>query len=89
MLIIGVDDYPHVGKLLQGAVADTDAMVDFLITTMRVSRSRIQRLTNNEATRVAIGGSIFKLASRLDIKNYDPILIYYAGHGAEADPPKG
>jgi hypothetical protein len=46
-------------------------------------------LRNEEATRDAIVGAIRKLATNPAIKENDPILIFYAGHGAEVKAPLG
>lgn len=64
-------------------------MVDFLKTTLGVADNRITNLRNEQATRSNICESIRKLATCKDIRPGDPILIFYAGHGAEADPPRG
>jgi uncharacterized caspase-like protein len=87
-LVIGINDYEHERKLA-GAVSDANAMVDFLKTNLKVPDSRIKNLRDRQATRVGIRDSIRALAKCDDIKMGDPILIFYAGHGAEADPPKG
>ncbi|KAI0313035.1 hypothetical protein OF83DRAFT_1176058 [Amylostereum chailletii] len=89
-LVIGIDRYKHdsIGNL-QGSVADADDVVNFLTDILRVPHERIQNLRNEEATREQIIGHIRGLATNRKIKDGDPILIYYAGHGGEAKPPAG
>lgn len=74
---------------LRGAVADAEAVYIFLRETLRVPESRIKNLRNEEATRATIEMEIKNLGGNSAIKNDDPILIYYAGHGAEAKAPSG
>lgn len=86
--MIGINDYKYVDKL-HGAVADADAIANFLKTSLGVADDRIRNIRDEEATGSNIRDSIRFLASCDDIQEGDPILIYYAGHGAEADPPEG
>ncbi|KAI0309848.1 hypothetical protein OF83DRAFT_1071404, partial [Amylostereum chailletii] len=89
-LVIGIDEYYDSRvKNLSGAVADAEDVETFLIETMNVSPSRITKLHNREATRENIKECIRGLATHPDIKKGDPILIFYAGHGSEAVPPRG
>ncbi|SJL15630.1 uncharacterized protein ARMOST_19133 [Armillaria ostoyae] len=74
---------------LHGAVADADAVYSFLSETLRVPENRIKNLRNEEATRATIEMEIMNLGGNPAIKEDDPILIYYAGHGAEANAPCG
>ncbi|THU79034.1 hypothetical protein K435DRAFT_973293 [Dendrothele bispora CBS 962.96] len=89
-LIIGIDNYqdPDVPDL-HGAVADADAMKDFLITDLRIPAARIVNLRNEEANRNAMIDALENLAENPAIGSQDPILIFYAGHGGEAPAPKG
>lgn len=88
-LIIGINQYQNEPRKLKGAVADAEAMVDFLKTALRVADNRIKNLRDQQATRSNICQSIRDLGKCEDIQQGDPILIYYAGHGAEVDPPEG
>ena len=72
-----------------GAVADADAVQDYLQKYLGVPCSQIMNLRNNEATRAAIIDGIDAFSLNDKIKEGDPILIYYAGHGGSADTPKG
>ncbi|KIK61890.1 hypothetical protein GYMLUDRAFT_260464 [Collybiopsis luxurians FD-317 M1] len=85
-LVIGVNEYKELVHLT-GAVADADDFVDFLTVQMDVPNDHIKNLREKEATRQAITTSIAALAQDDRIENGDAIIIYYAGHGAEARPP--
>ncbi|KAG7440956.1 uncharacterized protein BT62DRAFT_956394 [Guyanagaster necrorhizus] len=89
-LVIGIDKYLS-NKVpdLKGAVADADAVDTFLQETLLVPKDQIKNLRNVDATRVTIETEIKRLGDNSAIKKDDPILIYYAGHGAEADAPSG
>ena len=89
-LIIGINKYesPNITNLL-GAVPDADAMRDYLQKHMGVPSSQIRNLRDNEATRAAIIDGIQAFSFNEEIKEGDPILIYFAGHGGTADTPKG
>lgn len=56
---------------------------------MSVPSSQIDTLFNHSATRRNIRDHFEALAINSCIQVGDPILIFYAGHGAETDPPKG
>jgi len=64
-------------------------MVQFLKTFVGVDENRIESLYDEQATRNNIIQKIRLLACCKDITPGDPILIFYAGHGGEADPPEG
>jgi hypothetical protein len=49
----------------------------------------IRTLANEEATHDRIIESIDDLISGADIRYMDPVLIYFAGHGATLPPPSG
>ncbi len=89
-LVIGIDEYadPNVYNLT-GAVADADAVNDFLQKTLHVPESQIKNLRNKEVTRVTIEREIKSLGDNPAIKKDDPILIFYAGHGADVKAPPG
>jgi hypothetical protein len=74
---------------LKGAVPDADAMQEYLEYDLKVPKSRIRNLRDTQATRAAIISELRALAVNPDINPDDPILIYYAGHGAEVTPPVG
>ena len=74
---------------LVGAVPDADAMLDYLKNGLGVPSSQIRNLRNNEATRDAIIKEIEAFSFNDDIKEGDPILIYFAGHGSSVDTPDG
>ncbi|RXW18480.1 hypothetical protein EST38_g7376 [Candolleomyces aberdarensis] len=89
-LIIGIDDYtPETGFIkLKGAVRDADNIRNWLVKDFNVPPSHIQHLRDNAATRKAIVEALEGLSTDPKIKRDDPILIYYAGHGTQARPPK-
>ena len=72
-----------------GAVPDADAMRDYLQEHLGVPSSQIRNLRDSEATRAAIINEISALSLNSEIKEGDPIMIYYAGYGASAPAPKG
>ncbi|KAK0459041.1 hypothetical protein IW261DRAFT_1579148 [Armillaria novae-zelandiae] len=89
-LIIGIDQYHSSGiRDLSGAVADADAVDAFLQEALRIPEGQIKNLCNEEATRLAIETAIKDLGNTPAIKKDDAILIFYAGHGAEANTPSG
>ena len=89
-LIIGVNKYQSSNiPDLVGAVPDADAMRSYLQDYLGVPSSQIRNLRDSEATRAAIIDGIEAFSLNDEIKEGDPILIYYAGHGGSADTPEG
>ncbi|PBK98365.1 hypothetical protein ARMGADRAFT_1008792 [Armillaria gallica] len=89
-LIIGIDKYfSDRIRDLSGAVADANAISIFLQETLGVPQGQIKNLRNEEATRLSIEAAIKDLGNNPAIKKDDPILIFYAGHGAEVKAPSG
>ncbi|KAF5344791.1 hypothetical protein D9758_014428 [Tetrapyrgos nigripes] len=83
-LIIGINEYLDPGiKNLTGAVADADSVRDFLLQDIGVPPEQIKNLRNAEATRLAIETEIQNLSDSSAIEKNSPILIFYAGHGAQ------
>ena len=89
-LIIGINEYesPNIPNLV-GAVSDADAMRDYLQEHLGVPSSQIRNLRDSEATRAAIIDGIETFSLNDEIKEGDPILMYYAGYGGSADTPNG
>ncbi|KIJ53196.1 hypothetical protein M422DRAFT_25663 [Sphaerobolus stellatus SS14] len=85
-LVIGIDTYKNAnGKELcnlKYAVADANAVVEFLCHSLQVPSQNIHILRNEEATRENIIKTITSFSTREDIAKNSPIFIYYAGHGA-------
>ncbi|KAF8607154.1 hypothetical protein BDV93DRAFT_591117 [Ceratobasidium sp. AG-I] len=79
-LIIGVNKYTKISALT-GAVADADAISDFLTTDLKVPTNHIINLRDESATREAIIKALRSLKDDPRIHKGDPILIFYAGHG--------
>lgn len=73
---------------LAGAVADADAVHDLLVQVLEVPLANITNLRNHQATRENIIQALEGFAANDDIKRNDPILIYYAGHGATSKAPQ-
>ena len=62
-------------------------MVDYLTNTLGVSPSCITNLRNEQASRRGIKKSIAALTLDDRIQPGNPILIFFAGHGAQAKAP--
>lgn len=86
-LIIGIDGYPKL-KPLKGAVYDADQVAEFLMGDLMVPPDHITNLRNETASREGILGAFQALRDDPRIKNGDPILIYYAGHGGSSKAPE-
>jgi hypothetical protein len=65
------------------------AVQRYLEDTMGVPPSQITSLHDEEATRDKIIQGFYSLMLHSDIREGDPILIYYAGHGSTAPTPAG
>jgi Caspase domain len=90
-LVIGIDNYQSSEvDNLYGACADADAISDYLIKKLNVPSSQITNLRNAQATRDNIISKICDLGEEDDhhVKHGDPILIFYAGHGASGPAPQ-
>ncbi|VDB92294.1 unnamed protein product [Peniophora sp. CBMAI 1063] len=82
-LLIGIDRYRSVDlEALEGAVADTSSVRDYLHEQLHVSLDQIAILHNEKATRMAIIQQLHAFRARRTLRGGDPILIYFAGHGA-------
>ena len=67
---------------LRGAVADANAIFEYL--SSKTSASRIIFLKDKQATRKSIINAFKTLNGSKEIEKNDPIVIYFAGHGGEA-----
>ncbi|KJA22187.1 hypothetical protein HYPSUDRAFT_215982 [Hypholoma sublateritium FD-334 SS-4] len=74
---------------LKGCIADAEDVESYLMNDLLVPSSQIFRLRNEEATRDRILRSLNFFRSNNNIKNGDPILIFFAGHGGETEAPPG
>ena len=89
-MVIGINEYTNEEyKSLIGAVPDADAMSGFLIDVLRANPKRITNLRDGDATRSAIIKELEALRHNPEIQPNDPIIIYFAGHGARNDRPEG
>lgn len=73
---------------LRGAVADAENFCKYLTSDLFVPSERIKLLCDEEATRAEIIKAFQDLGERQDIRKGDSIVIFYAGHGAQALPPQ-
>ncbi|KAF8598118.1 hypothetical protein BDV93DRAFT_609999 [Ceratobasidium sp. AG-I] len=88
-LIIGINEYQHEKhKNLKGCVADAKAFMSYLIEDLRVPQDQILYLQDEQATRQGIlNGFLSHLINNPNIERLDPIVIYFAGHGARVTAP--
>ncbi|CAE6445230.1 unnamed protein product, partial [Rhizoctonia solani] len=86
-LIIGINKY-KANLHLAAAVPDALAFKSFLADDLCIPEEQITVLLDEQAKRADLIKAFQDLA-RPDngINRGDPILIYYAGHGSEIDPP--
>jgi hypothetical protein len=89
-LLIGINKYasPTI-RDLNGSVSDAKAIQEYLEVTLGVPTDQIACLHNSQATRTAIIQKLIKLQKDPRIQRDDPILIFFAGHGAETEAPSG
>ncbi|KAI0962768.1 hypothetical protein AcW1_000051 [Taiwanofungus camphoratus] len=90
-VIIGINIYksPRVPNL-NGCLNDAKAMKLFLSDHLHVPDSHIVFLSNETATRAAILSTIqTHLIENPNVKQDDPIIVFYAGHGSRVDAPPG
>ncbi|KAF8594393.1 hypothetical protein BDV93DRAFT_502052 [Ceratobasidium sp. AG-I] len=86
-VVIGIDKYQaEEYKSLNGAVADANDMAKYL-QELIVPEEHINVLLNSEATRAGIIGAIQALSENPLIKEQDPIVIFFAGHGCALKRP--
>jgi hypothetical protein len=90
-LVIGINKYKNAGKELQdlnGCVADADDMYQYLTETRGMPSDSILRLNDDAATRAKILEGIRALRDSSAPPD-DPIIIFWAGHGARGPAPPG
>lgn len=88
-LIIGINKYQsNTINNLGGAVADADAMDQYLRSELHVPTDQIVNLRNSAATREAVLDAFRALRTRKEIRKDDAILIFYAGHGSSGRAPE-
>ncbi|CAE6442942.1 unnamed protein product [Rhizoctonia solani] len=85
-LVIGINQYLHHTRL-RGAVNDANIFKSYLLNDLIVPEIQITTLFDAQATRAGIIHAFQNFATDPKIKPNDPIVIYYAGHGAEIQPP--
>ncbi|KAH7337409.1 caspase domain-containing protein [Rhizoctonia solani] len=88
-LIIGINEYKAEHRQdLQGCVGDARVMCKYF-TDHGVLSSNLLCLFDNEATREGILAAFQShLIDNPDIQPYDPIVIYFAGHGDRMPAPE-
>lgn len=67
-------------------MADILSVKNYLEGYLKVPRNQIQCLLDKSASRRAIIDAFKRLEDDEHIKEGDPILIYFAGHGSEISP---
>jgi hypothetical protein len=82
-LIIGINEYSMNHRTLRGAVPDGKAFKSYLMKRLCVPERNIISLFDCDATRTKIIEGFRKLRDNRDIKEGDPIFIFYAGHGSQ------
>ncbi|EFI27919.1 hypothetical protein CC1G_14410 [Coprinopsis cinerea okayama7 len=84
-IIIGINKYrPECGfKELHGAVNDAREVYKFLVAELGVPKEQIIFLTDEQASRDNIRKAFRRLRDDKRVERDDPILVYFAGHGAE------
>ncbi|KAG2017939.1 hypothetical protein CC2G_007399 [Coprinopsis cinerea AmutBmut pab1-1] len=84
-IIIGIYKYrPECGfKELHGAVNDAREVYKFLVAELGVPKEQIIFLTDEQASRDNIRKAFRRLRDDKRVERDDPILVYFAGHGAE------
>ena len=70
-----------------GAISDADRIRDYLVKEKKADLSNIRDLRDEGATRKRIIEEFKGLAKDDRIQKGDPILIYFAGHGASTKIP--
>ncbi|KAJ1303007.1 hypothetical protein OPQ81_011208 [Rhizoctonia solani] len=85
-LVIGINQYLYHSQL-KGAVNDANLFKSYLVNDLRVPETQINTLFDTQASRTEIIRGFQRLATNPNINRDDPIVIYYAGHGAEVQPP--
>ncbi|ELU39050.1 mycorrhiza-upregulated peptidase C14 [Rhizoctonia solani AG-1 IA] len=86
-LIIGINKYVA-NVHLAAAVPDALSFKEYLTNDLLVPEEQIKVILDEEATRANIIKAFQDLADPDNKINKDePIVIYYAGHGSEIDPP--
>ncbi|CAE6402029.1 unnamed protein product [Rhizoctonia solani] len=83
-LVIGIDNYPKLPSL-SGSIADAGQMERFLISDLKVPKENIITLYDRYAFRQAIINSFRMMQADPRIRQGDPILIFFAGHGGLTD----
>lgn len=89
-MLVGINKYQSSESdfpTLRGAVADAHGFQSYLENVLKIPRGQIVVLTDEDATRSAIIDALKGLCDDDRIDPGDPILVYYAGHGSEMDPP--
>lgn len=82
-VIIGINAYQANDVVnLTGACEDAKDMLSFIRNRLCTPPENIVALENEQATRPAIKTAILNLAVNPRIRENDPILIYFAGHGS-------
>lgn len=82
-LCVGIDEYPRPADRLKGAVNDSDLWREVLLK----AGFAVTSLTNTDATRANILGSLYQMIS--SASPGDVLVLQYAGHGTRAPDLNG
>jgi len=89
-LTIGINHYKSLQfRKLSGCLADADGIDEYLQAVLSVNPKNVTSLRDDKATRELILKELVSFITNPNIQRGDPILIYFAGHGAEAQSPPG
>ncbi|MDX2246044.1 MAG: SUMF1/EgtB/PvdO family nonheme iron enzyme [Bacteroidia bacterium] len=78
LLVIGIDEYVHVGRLAN-AVGDAKAFAQVLLDRYAFAAENVQEIYNGEATQRKITAAFRDLLER--VKPGENVVIYFSGHG--------
>ena len=91
-LVIGINEYSgHLKTNLKYVVSDTDIFEDFLKKCLNASNKNIISLWDKQALCTGIFSGFMLLRDNFKEykKNEAAIIIFYTGHGAQTNKPKG
>lgn len=78
LLVIGIDDYQHVGKLAN-ARRDAEALVKVLTEKYQFEAQNVKELYDTDASKRAVTRILRRFAEKATPE--DNLLIYFSGHG--------
>ncbi len=88
-LLIGINDYQHIGKKLAYAVNDVTALREVLVKCYGFPAEHVTVLTDAQATKEGITNALADIANKQRVGKDDCVLIYFSGHGQTVPTPEG